>query len=308
MKAIILCNNPVALPGIKEILFFGKVAAIAIPKRNREMQYILAPLLQKTRIPLLLIDKNNYHLQISQAIETYAPTVVLMMTFPFIIPQEILSIPKQGFINFHYGILPECRGPQPILWHLLNNDTHAGLTVHKVDDGIDTGDIIMQEKIRIEPNDTYGTLQAKSAFLGAKMAAGLMKILDYGSIVPGVRQDKSRAAYFNMPLAKQLTVNWNDMSAAEIVRLVNACNPWNKGAGTIINDWGIGLTEVEIVGDYDNRNVKPGEILVCNKEEGLIVAASDNKKLRINIIFTNEGFFSGSRLADFEVRAGNIFG
>jgi methionyl-tRNA formyltransferase len=308
IKAIILCNNPVAIPGIKEFLFFGKLAAIGIPVNNKEMQHILANLLAETGVPLLLINKKNYRQQINEAIDLYTPSVVLMMTFPFIIPHEILGKPKQGFINFHYGLLPGCSGPQPILWHLLNNDAHAGITVHKVDEGIDTGDIIMQEKIKIEQNDTYGILQSKLAFLGAKLAAGLMKILSYGSIIPAVKQDKTRAAYFNMPLAKDLMVKWDTMTAAEIVRLVNACNPWNKGAGTVINGWGIGLTEVEIVGDCEKGDMVPGKILSCNATEGLIAVTADNKKLKINIVYTNEGFFSGNRLADFEVKAGNIFG
>jgi methionyl-tRNA formyltransferase len=307
VKALILCNNPIAAPGIKEFLFFGKVGAIGIPKRNKEMKDILDRMMADSGVPLLLLDKNDYKEKITQAIQQNQVTVGLMMTFPYMIPPEILALPAKGFINFHYGLLPLCRGPHPILWHLLNNDAEAGVTIHKVDEGIDTGPVILQEKIPIAYNDTYGTLQSKLAFLAAKQATNLLKILSYGTILPALPQDETKARYFEMPTAADLTINWADMSAQKIERLVNACNPWNKGAGTTINNWGIGITEAEIVGEYETTDATPGKILACDKEAGLIVSTMDNKKLKINIIYTNEGFFSGSRLAGFEVKAGDSF-
>jgi methionyl-tRNA formyltransferase len=307
VKALILCNNPIAVPGIKEFLFFGKVGAIGIPKRNKEMKDILDRMMADSGVPLLLLDKNDYKEKITQAIQQNQVTVGFMMTFPFIIPPEILSLPAKGFINFHYGLLPQCRGPHPILWHLLNNDTEAGVTIHKVDEGIDTGPVIIQEKIPIEYNDTYGSLQSKLAYLAAKLAANLLKILSYGTILPAVPQDETKAGYFEMATAADLTINWAEMSAQKIERLVNACNPWNKGAGTSISNWVLGITEVEIIGECEGGISSPGNILACNKEAGLIVSTIDNKKLKINIVYTNEGFFSGSRLAGFNVKAGDSF-
>jgi methionyl-tRNA formyltransferase len=302
IKALILCNNPIAIAAIKEFLFYGKVAAIAVPKRNKEMQHILTQLLHDTGVPLLLIDKKTYKIQLTEAINTHAPTVALMMTFPFIITPEILAMPAKGFINFHYGLLPQCRGPQPILWHLLNNDTEAGITVHKVDAGIDTGEIIIQEKITIEENDSYGILQGKLAQLAAKAAANVFKILSYGSIVPSVPQDESKAAYYEMPNAEQITIRWKEMTAVEIHRLVNACNPWNKGASTSIGGWAIAITETELIGDSNNDNVAAGTILACNKEDGLLIQTSDVKKIKITIVYLQEGFYSGWRLAEFGVK------
>ena len=306
VKALILCNNPIAIPGIKEFLFYGKVAAIATTQRNKEMQHILQQLMKDTGVPLLLLTKKEYKTQLTNAIKEHAATVGLLMTFPFIIPNDILQLPPQGFINFHYGLLPACRGPQPILWHLLNNDKEAGVTVHKVDEGIDTGPVIMQEKIPIEDNDTYGTLQSRLAYLAAKQAANLLKILSFGTIIPTTPQNEESAAYYEMPNAGQLTINWNEMTAAQIVRLANACNPWNKGAGTFINDWFIGITEAVIAGDAENTE-EAGTIIEANDEKGLVVKTADNKLLRINIIYTSEGFFSGSRLSHFGVKPGMKF-
>lgn len=305
-KVLILCNNPVAVPGIREFLFFGKVAAIVTPLRNKEMQHILNGMLADTGVPLLLAQKKTYRQQLTEAISEYAPQAVLMMTFPFIIPEEILLMPPKGFINFHYGLLPQCRGPQPILNHLLNNDEEAGVTLHKVDSGIDTGPVILQEKIPIQTTDTYGTLQSKLAYTASGLAANLLKILSYGSFIPAVAQDESKAAYYEMPDAARLTINWKQMKAATVERLVNACNPWNKGAGTAINGWHIGITEVSVLEDLPTPS-EAGTILACNNEEGLLVASADYKKIKINIIYCAEGFFSGERLSLYGIKTGDVF-
>ena len=307
IKVLILCNNPVAIPGIREFLFYGKVAAVVTTNRNKEMQHILRQLLENTGIPLLLVSKSDYKTKLTEAIREYSVTVGLLMTFPFVIDQDILQLPAKGFINFHYGLLPACRGPQPILWHMLRNDKETGVTVHVVDTGIDTGPVIMQEKMQIEENDSYGMLISRLAFLAAKQAANLLKILSYGTIIPAAPQDETQANYYEMPGAKELTINWNEMTAAQIIRLANACNPWNKGAGTFINEWMIGITEAEVVGEADVPEAAPGTIIVCNKETGLVVKTVDNKKLRINVVFTNEGFFSGGRLSIFGINAGMQF-
>jgi methionyl-tRNA formyltransferase len=307
VKALILCNNPIAIPGIKEFLFFGKVGAIVITKRNKEMQGILEQLMQDTGVPLIRVDKQDYKMQITTAIKEHRVNVGLMMTFPYIISPEILALPEKGFINFHYGLLPQCRGAHPILWHLLNNDPECGITVHKVNEGIDTGPVIIQEKLTIEPDDTYGLLQGKLAHLAAKQAQNLLKILSYGSMIPATAQDETQARYFEMPGAKEVTINWKEMNCGEIIRMINACNPWNKGAGTTINNWFLGITEAEEAGNTIDETVLPGTIIACNKEEGLIVLTKDRKALKINIIYTQEGFFSGHRLADFGLSPGDIF-
>ena len=306
VKAIILCNNPIAIPGIKEFLFYGKVAAVATTRRNKEMQHILSQLLNNTGVPLLLLDKKEYKEQLTAAIKEYAVNVGLLMTFPFIITKEILELPAKGFINFHYGLLPACRGPQPVLRHLLNNDKEAGITVHKVDEGIDTGPIVMQEKITIEETDTYGILQSKLAFLAAKQATNLLKILSYGQIIPAIPQNEEKAAYYEMPDATELTINWSKMTAQEIVRLANACNPWNKGAGTSVNDWVIGITHAELAGSYEGNEKEPGTIISCDATKGLLVKTVDDKLLRINIVYTNEGYFPGNRLASFGIEVDMI--
>lgn len=305
VKALILCNNPVAIPAIREFLFYGKVGAIVVTRRNKEMQQLISGMTENNPVPLIIVTKNDYKEKISEALREHSINVGLMMTFPFIIPEEIWTIPEKGFINFHFGLLPECRGPQPILWHMLNNDREAGVTVHKVDGGIDTGEIIMQERMEISPTDTYGLLQAKLGFIAARPAANLLKILSFGTLVPSKAQDESKARYFEMPTAKELMIRW-DMPAAEIIRLINACNPWNKGAGAMVNNWMIGVTEAVLSGETDDP-APAGTIISCDEKNGLQVKTVDSKLLTITIVYLQEGFYSGYRLTEFDIRPGMCF-
>lgn len=306
-KAIILCNNPIAIPAIKEFLFYGKVGAIVVTKQHSEMQYLLQQLLTGTGVPLLLVDRKNCMQVLAESIRQYEITVGLTITFPFILKKEIIEMVPKGFINFHFGLLPQCRGPQPILWHIINNDAEAGITLHRIDEGIDTGPIVLQEKMAIRPTDTYGIVQSNMGYLGAKAAATLFKILSYGSSIPAVPQDESKAMYYKNPTAADLTIDWKTMSADKIIRIVNACNPWNKAAGTSINNWTLGITEAKIVSKNILQNITPGSILAVNETDGLLVQAVNNEVVKINIIYTQEGFLSGCRLADFNIQPGNCF-
>jgi methionyl-tRNA formyltransferase len=97
------------------------------------------------------------------------------------------------------------------------------------------------------------------------------------------------------------------MDSAAIKALINACNPWNKGAGTIFNDQVIGITEAEIIEAEEVTAAPPGTIIACNKEDGLIVKTRDGKQLRVNIYYTHQGFFSGYRMQAIGVKAGAAF-
>ena len=307
IKVIILCNNPIALPGIKDFLFYGKVGALVTTKRNVEMQLLLQQLTTGTTVPILAVDKSNYNKEISHAITTYNITVGLVMTFPYILPKCVLELPTKGFINFHYGLLPQCRGPQPILWHILNADVNAGITLHLLDEGIDTGPIVLQEKLTIGLDDTYGIIQSKLAHLGAKSAATLFKILSFGSIIPSIAQDETKAAYYKNPTAKDLTISFKEMDSHKILRTINACNPWNKAAGAVVSNWMIGVTEAEITEITSFETEKPGTIVELDKEKGLLVQTVDKKVLKINIVYLQEGIFSAWRLKEFGLNKGDCF-
>lgn len=306
-KVLLLCNNRIAFPALRELLFFGQVAAVVVPAKNKDLLADLDGLLKDTGVPLLAVERNNFQTIIREAIEKNKVMAALIMTFPYLIPKELFSLPAKGFINFHYGRLPEYRGPQPIFMQLLVQEKKPALTVHVVTEGIDDGPVILTEAVAYDPDDTYGIFQRKMANAGEKAVRLLLKILNFGNFLPSVPQDESRAAYHKKPVAADLTINWQAMDSHAIKALVNACNPWNKGCGAVINDRVIGITEVEILNDNIPETYLPGTIINLDPEKGMLVCTLDNKILRINILYTEEGFFTGKRMLDKGFKKGDRF-
>jgi len=306
-RIILLCNSLIAVPAMQELLFYQRISAIVVPARNKEVTEVVKKLVEGSSVELVTVNRKDFTQKIKKIIAAHKPVAALMMTFPYMIPEEIIALPPKGFINFHYGKLPEYRGPEPIFTQIIKQEREPGLTVHVVTSGIDDGPVILQETVVYNENDTYGILQHKLADAGAKQVNLLMKILSFGNRVPSLPQDESKAGYHKKPMEKDLMINWQTMDSTAIKALIHACNPWNKGAGTRVNDWLIGITDAELAGEADTDNVIPGTIITCNKEEGLLVRTIHNKKIKINIIYTNEGFFPGSRLSDFGIKAGMEF-
>jgi methionyl-tRNA formyltransferase len=308
-KIILLCNNKIALPALKELVFFKQVAAILIPANNKQVITDVKEFIAEggSDALVLLVTKNNFSTTIKEAITTYQPIAVIMMTFPFIITPDILVLPPKGFINFHYGKLPQYRGAEPIFTQIVKQEKQPSLTVHVVNEGIDSGSIIMQQVVTYNENDTYNGLQTKLADAGAKLIGSLIKILSFGKFIPAIPQDESLAAYYSKPTATDLMIDWEKMTSQQIKALVNACNPWNKGCGAKINNTVFGITEVEILDKGNYPILKSGSITCLNYTEGLLVCTCDEMLLKINIIYTSNGFESGYKLKNYGVNSGDCF-
>jgi methionyl-tRNA formyltransferase len=307
IKILLLCNNKIALPALRELLFFKQVSAVVIPQKNKALKADLQELMEGTDVPLLTVDRSNFKKIIRKEIEKYNVQAVFIMTFPYLIPKELLSLPPRGFINFHYGKLPEYRGPEPIFTQVMMQEKNPALTVHVVTEGIDNGPVIIQEPVLYDATDTYGILQHKLAGAGAKLVTLLMKILTFGSLLPSAPQDEDKARYHKKPTAASLMINWQTMDSKAIRALTNACNPWNKGCGAVINNRVVGITEVEILENTTGEKAVPGTIITLNDEAGLQVFCCDGNIIKITIFYTEDGFMSGKKLAASGVITGDIF-
>jgi len=282
--------------------------AIIVPEAIKELIKDIAEAQTQftQQVPVIMVSRKNFEQQIKQAAEQYKPVAVVMMTFPFIIPEKLLQIVPKGFINFHYGRLPDYRGPEPIFTQIIRQEKQPGLTVHVVTGEMDAGPVILEEIVPFDGDDTYGMLQQKLANTGAKLINLLIKVLSYGSMVPASPQDEAKAQYHKKPTAGDLMIDWQKMDSSAIKALVNACNPWNKGCGTIINDRLIGITEVEILNQGPGITA-PGTILAANPKDGLLVSTCDNNIIRISIAYTPGGFISGAKLAKEGLKEGDSF-
>jgi methionyl-tRNA formyltransferase len=171
-------------------------------------------------------------------IESLAPDLIVVVAFGQILPKALLEIPKVGPINVHGSLLPEYRGAAPIAWAILKGEKKTGITTMLMDEGMDTGDILMQAEIPIEKEDTGETLQEKLSLLGGRLLMETIEKMKVGSLTP-VPQDHLKATYAP-PLRKE--DGWIDWKkpAEEIDRQIRAFNPW-PGAFT---RWEKGLLKV----------------------------------------------------------------
>jgi methionyl-tRNA formyltransferase len=129
---------------------------------------------------------------------TLAPDLVVVAAFSQILKRPMLELPALGVVNVHPSLLPAYRGPNPFYWVLQRGERETGVTVHYLDEGVDTGDTILQEKLEIAPSEGERSLQRRSAVLGASLLLRAVDLIADGR-APRTRQEEASASYFPNP-------------------------------------------------------------------------------------------------------------
>lgn len=307
-KLILLCGSRMALPVMRDLVFYQQLAAVVIPEHCRNFTDEVQLLLKESGIPVLTVTKKDFVTKLQQAIKKYGATIGLMVTFTYKLPAAVYNLPPDGFFNMHPGPLPGYRGPDPVFWQIKNQESYAGIAIHKVDDDFDTGNMVLSDKIRLAATDTYGILSTKLAELAARLTGVLVKMAGFGIAIPSRPQNNEKAVYHKRQGPAEISINWQTMDAETIIALVNACNPWNKGAVTKINNRLIRILESEkiIAGENTVQQVAPGVIQAID-EKGIVVSAINNTSLIIKYVYIDEGFLPASRLAEIGFAIGNNF-
>ncbi len=168
-----------------------------------------------------------------KALKDLQPDLMVVVAYGQILPKSVLSIPKHGAVNVHASLLPRYRGAAPICWAILKAERRTGVTTMLLDEGMDTGDILLQAEMAIDEDETCQTLHDRLASLGAGLLLETVKKMKEGNI-RSVSQDHSKATYAP-PLKKEDGhIDWKK-GAGEIDRQVRAFDPW-PGAFTKLND------------------------------------------------------------------------
>jgi methionyl-tRNA formyltransferase len=159
-----------------------------------------------------------------ETLSALQPGLFVVVAYGQILPRSILKIPKHGAVNVHASLLPKYRGAAPIVWAILKGEKVTGVTTMFMDEGMDTGDILLQREISIEDDDTAETLQQRLAALGAQLFIETLEKMKTGNIHP-IPQDHLKATYAP-PLKKDDgRIDWRK-EAKEIDLQVRAFNPW----------------------------------------------------------------------------------
>ena len=301
MRVAILCNDRLALPALSALLSADRVVAVAMPDSLQEIRPLVEQLCADTKTPCSFLNKKYFEQQLINWLHTCRPDVVLVKTFPWKIPVAALSIPVHGFINFHYAPLPAWRGPNPLFWLIRDRVNMAGITVHIMDADYDSGPVLLQLPVPVQPGVTFGILYTQLAYAGLQITQHLLHHLEAGTLTP-MPQDPAMARWYRRPVAADLIIDWNNMTAIEVQALVKACNPWNKGAATSWNGWSFGITDAAVVMPVHTTTSAPGTILELDTVNGLLVACADGQVIKAEVVYCEEGFFAGHQLSLFGMK------
>lgn len=152
------------------------------------------------------------------------PDLIVVVAYGQILPPSLLNISKYGAINVHASLLPKYRGPAPIAWAILNGEEVTGVTTMKMDEGLDTGAILLQKEVSIGKRDTLESLQTRLADVGGQILVETIAKMKTGEIQP-IPQDHSKATYAPSLKKGDGYIDWKK-SALEIDRQVRAFHPW----------------------------------------------------------------------------------
>ncbi len=201
------------------------------------------------------------------------PELVIVVAYGKILPSEILDLPEYGCINIHASLLPELRGAAPIQWSVINGLKKTGVTSMQMDEGLDTGDMLIKSEIEIGENDTAGELHDKLSVLGAEVLEKTIELLLDGKLNP-IKQEHDKFTYAPM-LSKDLSpIDWN-FTAREVHNKIRGLCPW-PSATAIINGKKVKIHQSILV---DCKGTSAGEIVESGKH--LIVSCGDGKCIEI---------------------------
>ncbi len=214
--------------------------------------------------------KNSNALEI---IDGLNPDIIIVVAYGKILPSEILTSAKHGCINVHASLLPKYRGAAPIQWAVLNGDKKTGVSIMQMDEGLDTGDVILVKECEIGENETSAELFDRLSVIGADALIDALDLIENNKAVPK-KQPEGDFGYAKMITKELCPIDWSK-SAFEIHNQVRGLQTWPV-ATTIINGKNIKIHKTAF---SDIKGNKAGEIVDNNKK--LIVSCGDGRCLEI---------------------------
>jgi len=197
--------------------------------------------------------------------------VAVVAAYGQILPASILTMPRYGCLNVHASLLPAYRGAAPIQWAIMDGCKVTGVTIMQMDTGLDTGDILASQEVRIEDGDTGGSLHDKLAEAGGELLVHTLAELGSGDL-KRIRQGDTNTRYASMLTHEMGRIDWKE-SADTIARKVRALSPW-PGAYTSVNGHILKIWRAKAEGGKDFRKEAPGTV-VFRTDESLCIAAGD---------------------------------
>lgn len=268
MKIVFMGTPDFAAGILEDIIKAGHEIALVVTKedkpRGRGKEVTFTPVKEvalKHNLPVF----QPHRIKDAEAIETlkkYEADVFVVVAYGQILSREILDMPKKICVNIHASLLPKYRGAAPIQWAVIEGEQYTGVTTMRMEDGIDTGDIIETITYELKSDETGGSLFDKLMELGGKLIVSTLEKIENGTAT-FTKQDDSNSTYAKMLNKKLGDIDFS-MDAVSIERLIRGLNPW-PSAYTSLN--GKNLKIWKAVTKEDEYEGQPGEIVYVSEDE-----------------------------------------
>jgi methionyl-tRNA formyltransferase len=214
--------------------------------------------------------------QVAQDFRALKPDLQVMAFVTLFVPSEFLNIPTHGSIQYHPSLLPAYRGASAINWPIIKGETETGLSIFWPDDGLDTGDVLLQKTTPIGPQDTLGSVYFDRLFpMGVEAMLEAVDLVKTGK-APKIKQDEALATYEGLCRAANARIDWGK-PWEQIDRLIRGCNP-APGAWTTLNGKTVKILDATPMPAKSPKEIggKLGEIVVV-EEDGFQVVCADGR-------------------------------
>jgi methionyl-tRNA formyltransferase len=315
INRIVFMGTPeFAVPSLQVLLNRGEnvVCVISQPDRPKGRgRMIMAPPVKKlalqASIPVMqpeTVKGEEFHSELKQL----GPDIIVLTAYGKILPANIINLPPLGTINVHASLLPNYRGAAPIQWALINGEKETGVTIMQMDEGIDTGDILLQEKIAIAPDDTAGSLSIKLAELGGQALGKELDLFRADRLKP-TKQENSQASQAPLLSKDKGLVDWSQ-AAEHISCLIRGLDPWPTTYTTLsgrrLRLFSPRVIDRELCG---NAFADPGTICKADRDGLLIktgkdcllvreVQAEGSRRMGVDAFISGHPLLPGTRLGN----------
>ena len=295
MKTIFMGTPEFAIPSLKVVAKNTDLRAIFTKEDKvnaRGNKIIFSPVKQfgiDNEIEVIQPKKVKDE-KIIKKIKEINPDLIVVVAYGKILPKEIIDIPKYGIINVHSSLLPKYRGASPIHSAILNGDTESGVSIMYIEEGLDSGDVILQESCDILESDTLGTLHDKLKDLGAIGLEKALKLIEAGK-VEATKQDESLATFVKPITKEQAKIDWNNTKEV-IFNQIRGLNPFPAAHTFNEKNENIKVYKTEKLDrEYEGKN---GQIVDIINKKGPVIKVKNGALVLLEVKFQGKKLQRGA--------------
>ena len=277
---LVFCGTPqFAVPTLEALVGAGFCVSLVVTQpdrpRGRGMELAFSPVkeaAQKLSLPVIQPERIKNNEEFRAQLAAIHPDAVIVVGYGRIIPQWMIDLPHLGNINLHASLLPKYRGAAPIQWAIARGESVTGVTTMRIDAGLDTGDILLQKEVTIEPRDTAEALGPRLSAIGADLMVETLRGLQAGTVNPRP-QDHAQATLAPILKKEDGRVDFS-LSAQEVGNRLRGFQPW-PGAFTSFRGKSLNVWQAQVV----EHHAGVGELLV--DKDHLIAGCSHSTALEL---------------------------